>query len=703
MVERVVIELTLEQQKAIKSLNRLSVTAKNTEKVVEKSFKGMGSAASSFLGNLAAIGAAKALGILKDQVFGVVDAATKLEVYETQFETFLKSADAARDHLEDLVNFAATTPFQLPGIADASKKLLAFGVEQEELIPLLTQLGNAAAATGNEMADIALIFGQVQAAGKLTGERMIQLTERGINVGPALAKSLGVAESALEDLRAKGQISAEDFNKAFESLTTGTGRFAGGMIRQSKTFGGVISTLKDNFFALQVEIGKTLTPQLKEIAIDITKEMAEFAKEVKDNGPTIAKQFKAIAGAAIETAKAMGIVARTIFELSAFAASGSIGEDIADGFDAKRVEELDTNISNIQNRINELNQDIQDRASGDQGIFSSLIDKRSTAELESEFNKLISKMAKLKTQRDVLSQGEVTILSKEAIEASSALIDDQAAKTINKDKKTKETLTQNELLFRENLKTIQEESDLAIKESEIAKRLLDEEADVEKLESLAKQVGLENAIKITAMEELAELEKKDGDRKLALAKANSTKEILLAKKTTKAVVKNEEQKQATTRDMLQASGRALDGFGALAAAVTNDNFKVQKAFAIATIPVNTAVAISQASTLPIPANYVAMAAAAALGAAQLIKAVNSKPPSFQDGGIVDFGSPVSSTDNQIAEVASGELILTAQDQTNLLETIRSPNQQGSPNIIVEIDGFAVASAMREAQTDGARI
>ena len=87
----------------------------------------------------------------------------------------------------------------------------------------------------------------------------------------------------------------------------------------------------------------------------------------------------------------------------------------------------------------------------------------------------------------------------------------------------------------------------------------------------------------------------------------------------------------------------------------------------------------------------------------MIKAVSSKPPSYENGGIVDFGSPMSATDNQMAEVASGEAVLTAQDQSNLLDFIRSPNAQGSPNIIVEIDGFAIASAMREAQTDGARI
>ena len=104
-----------------------------------------------------------------------VDEAAKLEQIETRFQVLTGSADEARKVIKDLTEFTAKTPFRLEGVADSAAQLLSFGFQTEEIVDRLQVLGDIAAGSGSALQEIALIFGQVSAAGKLTGERLLQL------------------------------------------------------------------------------------------------------------------------------------------------------------------------------------------------------------------------------------------------------------------------------------------------------------------------------------------------------------------------------------------------------------------------------------------------------------------------------------------------------------------------------------------------
>lgn len=51
----------------------------------------------------------------------------------------------AKAVLGDLSAFAAATPFELPELVEATKKLTAFGIEQQALIPTLKSIGDISA------------------------------------------------------------------------------------------------------------------------------------------------------------------------------------------------------------------------------------------------------------------------------------------------------------------------------------------------------------------------------------------------------------------------------------------------------------------------------------------------------------------------------------------------------------------------------
>lgn len=224
----------------------------------------------------------------------ILKASITVEKLGVQFETLLGSASRARKQMKLLSDFAAKTPFQLEGIADSARQLLAFGFGADQIPEKLENIGDVAASTGSGMKELATIFGQVSAAGKLTGERLLQFQERAIPIGAALAKTLNVPRLAVRQLVADGKIQFKDFEKAFSSLTEKGGLFAGGMERQSKTVGGVLSTLKDNFFLLEAAAGKTFGPAIIDAAEQFTIIFQNLSNSVTKNGPQVASTLSKI-------------------------------------------------------------------------------------------------------------------------------------------------------------------------------------------------------------------------------------------------------------------------------------------------------------------------------------------------------------------------------------------------------------------------
>ena len=270
--------------------NTVKVGVEADTKKAEKNVKGFTSSVDG-LGAVAKKAGAVFAGVFAAKKlldFGVaaVTASAKAEGLKTQLETLTGSADSANKIFQELIEFSASTPFQIGGITNTTKKLLSFGFAQEEIIEKLKDLGDVAAGSGADLEELGLIFGQVRAAGKLTGERFLQLQERAIPIGPAIAKTMGVAENSVRKMVSEGRVSFQIFEKAFSSLSEEGNQFAGGMVRQSQTFNGVISTLSDNAEIFAAAVGDKLLPVIKKIAIASTealKAMTAFLSPPKSN------------------------------------------------------------------------------------------------------------------------------------------------------------------------------------------------------------------------------------------------------------------------------------------------------------------------------------------------------------------------------------------------------------------------------------
>jgi tape measure domain-containing protein len=258
--------------------------------------------------------------------------AADMESLEVQLGTMLRSSEKGKAALKDLVDFTARTPFQLEGVSKAAKTLLSFGMESDTIKDRLKSIGDVAAGSGQNISELAVIFGQVSAAGKLTGERFLQLQERAVPIGKALSEKLGVPIKAIPKLISKGRISFKDFESAFVSLSQKGGIFENAMDKLSLTLGGLFSTLKDNVKIAFAELGLFLVESfnLKQVADSLIKSIqsltSRFVNFAKEN-PRLAKAIVIVTAAVailgpalVALGAAIGIVSFSMTGLAAVAA-----------------------------------------------------------------------------------------------------------------------------------------------------------------------------------------------------------------------------------------------------------------------------------------------------------------------------------------------------------------------------------------------
>lgn len=213
------------------------------------------------------------------------------EQAQIAFTTMLGSGQKARAFLEELKEFAAKTPFEFPDLVRASQRLLAMGFAAEQIKPLLTTVGDAAAGLGggaDAINRITLALGQMAGRGRIATQEMNQLTEVGIPAWRILAQGMGVTEQRLRDMVEKGLVPA---GKSIEILQKGMDQAFGGMMqKQAETFSGLLSTIKDEARF----IAGDLTTGLFNLIRGPLKQAAEMLGGIRDTIRGMSDESKAL-------------------------------------------------------------------------------------------------------------------------------------------------------------------------------------------------------------------------------------------------------------------------------------------------------------------------------------------------------------------------------------------------------------------------
>ncbi|RJR27777.1 hypothetical protein C4561_01595 [candidate division WWE3 bacterium] len=175
----------------------------------------------------------------------------QIEMFRASLTTLYKSSEIAENQLRWIFEFAKKTPFEVPGLVEASIQLKAFGLDAQKWLPLM---GELAAGMGKPVDQAIDALGKL--ASGLTGIAVRQFQYLGI--GRELWQKYGI-----------------EFEKSGEAVTSHqkmmevliqmvTDRFGGGMQRMSHTMTGVLSNISDAWWQFRIKVGEGVFKYIRE-------------------------------------------------------------------------------------------------------------------------------------------------------------------------------------------------------------------------------------------------------------------------------------------------------------------------------------------------------------------------------------------------------------------------------------------------------
>lgn len=203
----------------------------------------------------------------------------EFQQFEIAFETMLGSGQKAKGMISDLANLAASTPFDMKGVVNGAKQLLAYGFAANEITDTMRRLGDVSAGLGLNLQDLTWLYGTTMVQGRLFTRDLMQFTGRGIPLTEELAKQFGVTKDKVSELVTAGKVGFPEVKKAIESLTNEGGKFGGLMEKQSHSITGQISNIQDSIEMAINDLG-TQTEGLMNDALDITSKVIDHWKEI---------------------------------------------------------------------------------------------------------------------------------------------------------------------------------------------------------------------------------------------------------------------------------------------------------------------------------------------------------------------------------------------------------------------------------------
>jgi hypothetical protein len=220
----------------------------------------MNSLKSSLGGLKGAIAGAFAVGTVVSFGKAVIESLKNYQYFHASLKTMLQGNEKATNALEEqLVTLAKTTPFELTEVQTATKQLMAYGFKAGDVVETIRTLGDVSSGVGAPLGDIAYLYGTLKTSGRVTLMDLRQFAGRGIPIYETLAKRLNTTTAAINGLASAGKIGFRDIEGAFKDMTSAGGQFFNLMDAQSKTVGGQLSNMADNWEQLKVKIGQSQT------------------------------------------------------------------------------------------------------------------------------------------------------------------------------------------------------------------------------------------------------------------------------------------------------------------------------------------------------------------------------------------------------------------------------------------------------------
>ena len=246
-------EIVGDNTNLMRKLEETERAIKNTSKSIERE----GGSIDDLFGRLTKAAAAFSAGLsVKEIGQNIIKVRGEFQQLEVAFTTMLGSKETADRLMSQMIETAATTPFDLQSVANGARQLIAYGTAADDVNETLVRLGNIAAGLSIPLNDLVYLYGTTMTQGRLYTEDLNQFTGRGIPMIRELSEVLGVAEDEVKGLVEEGRVGFPEVQKVIQNLTNEGGMFFNLMSEQSKTISGQISNIGDSFSQMFNEIGK---------------------------------------------------------------------------------------------------------------------------------------------------------------------------------------------------------------------------------------------------------------------------------------------------------------------------------------------------------------------------------------------------------------------------------------------------------------
>jgi tape measure domain-containing protein len=205
-------------------------------------------------GNLLSDGIKGVGAMLSEATFGSVKLASEFQKASVAFEVLTGNAETGRKTLVGLQQLATDTPFSSKGLIDYGRALLGMGAKADQLVPILSRLGDVAQGDNETLGRLVLQFGQVLNSGSFKKEEFNVFAEAGADV-QAFARAFGGSMQELNAGFERGAVGADVMIKGFNMMTNEGGRFFGMNARMSGTFDGQLNSFLEKLDLFRIKVG----------------------------------------------------------------------------------------------------------------------------------------------------------------------------------------------------------------------------------------------------------------------------------------------------------------------------------------------------------------------------------------------------------------------------------------------------------------
>lgn len=324
-LERMIIRLigdgTSYQRMLTQAATSTTGTARHIERGTDEASSSWQRAFASVSGYIGPLTALAGVGSAIGSVYKGVRLAATWEENEIAFGTMLGSVERGKQMVRDLQAFAAATPLNTSDLQAAAKTLMQFGTSGDEVMPTLRMLGDVTGGNAQRFGTLALAFGQMQSAGRLMGQDLLQMINAGFNPLQEISRTSGKSMAELKAQMERGGITVDMVKAAFKSATASGGQFAGLMEKQSKSLSGLFSTMQDDIDSSLREIGFAIvdTFMLKDV-MQAVSQLAQLFGEFVKSAVEGVKEIGAFLGVTNEHLRAIALsVAIVTFTVLALA------------------------------------------------------------------------------------------------------------------------------------------------------------------------------------------------------------------------------------------------------------------------------------------------------------------------------------------------------------------------------------------------